>query len=433
MARTAPGPNIPAIPGMNPGVFIMGGGGNGGGSGGKGGGRDGKGGGGKGANGGDSASEGGRGAGACGQGSGGGCPNPAHGTGGQTTAGDPVDVATGRVFTVPALDLVLPGPMRLVIARQYSSTAIERDVGLGFGWTHSLAWEIEQRRRELVLWRGDGTREHIPNPEPGQQIMLSPARSIAREEGFYVLRDEKGWNRYFRQVSPGHRYVLFRIQNRWDHRIELEYDAHGRLSSVTDSVFRVVRVSRYRNGRISAFEVRNGPPGAEYVRFYSYRYDDAGDLIEVKDAEGNTTRYRYGEHLMTHHEYADGLTVRYRYDQQGRCVETWACYPEGRDPSLADGVPNVLADGRTPAKGVLHCVIDYYDGYTEVTDSRQIRRYEINEHKKISMGCLGRSVWTHTYDEHGNLTSSTDPVKATWQWRRDAWGAWSARRIPWET
>ena len=26
MARTAPVPNIPAIPGMNPGVFIMGGG-----------------------------------------------------------------------------------------------------------------------------------------------------------------------------------------------------------------------------------------------------------------------------------------------------------------------------------------------------------------------------------------------------------------------
>ncbi|WP_441292260.1 hypothetical protein ACSRUE_19300 [Sorangium sp. KYC3313] len=95
MARTAPVPNIPAIPGMNPGVFITGGGPGGG-----------KGGAGKGGNGGDSASEGGRGAGASGQGSGGGCPNPAHGRGGQTTAGDPVDVATGRAFTVPALDLV---------------------------------------------------------------------------------------------------------------------------------------------------------------------------------------------------------------------------------------------------------------------------------------------------------------------------------------
>ncbi|WP_437874585.1 RHS repeat-associated core domain-containing protein [Sorangium sp. So ce513] len=422
MARTAPVPNIPAIPGMNPGVFIMGGGGNGGGSGGKGGGKDGKGGAGNGNNGGDSASESGRGAGACGQGSGGGCPNPAHGSGGQTTAGDPVDVATGRVSTVPALDLVLPGPMRLVIARQYSSKAIERDVGLGFGWTHSLAWEIEERRRDLVLWRGDGTREQILRPEPGQLARLSPARSIAREEGFYVLRDETGWNRYFRQVSPGNRYVLFRIQNRWDHRIELEYDQQGRLSTITDSAFRVVRVSRDMKGRIGAFEVRNGPPGAEYVRFYSYRYDDAGDLVEVKDAEGNVTRYRYGEHLLTHVEYADGLTVQHRYDRQGRCIETWASYPEGKDPSLAEGVPEVLADGRTPAKGVLHCVLDYYDDYTEVADSRQLRRYSLNEHKKVDKGCWGSSVWTQTYDENGNLTSSSDPVNATWRWIRDEWG-----------
>ncbi|WP_437906214.1 hypothetical protein WME95_49710 [Sorangium sp. So ce327] len=40
MARTAPVPNIPAIPGMNPGVFIMGGGGGSGGKGGKGSGKD---------------------------------------------------------------------------------------------------------------------------------------------------------------------------------------------------------------------------------------------------------------------------------------------------------------------------------------------------------------------------------------------------------
>ncbi|KYF76097.1 hypothetical protein BE11_34410 [Sorangium cellulosum] len=322
---------------MNPGVFIMGGGGNGGGSGGKGGGKDGKGGAGNGNNGGDSASETGRGAGASGQGSGSGCPNPAHGSGGQTTAGDPVDVATGRVFTVPALDLVLPGPMRLVIARQYSSKAIERDVGLGFGWTHSLAWEIEERRRDLVLWRGDGTREQILRPEPGQLARLSPARSIAHEEGFYVLHDETGWNRYFRQVSPGNRYVLFRIQNRWDHRIELEYDQQGRLSTITDSAFRVVRVSRDMKGRIGAFEVRNGPPGADYVRFYTYRYDDAGNLAVIRDALGASTHYEHGSRGALTRVWDDlGEVVAYQYDGVGNVVE--AVMPNG-------GVTRMAYDG----------------------------------------------------------------------------------------
>ncbi|MDC0680155.1 hypothetical protein [Sorangium atrum] len=91
MARTAPVPNIPAIPGMNPGVFILGGGGGGGGSNGTGGnggaGRQGAG----GSNGGKSASGGGKGAldpqryPLCG------------------TKSHPVDVATGRAFTHPSV------------------------------------------------------------------------------------------------------------------------------------------------------------------------------------------------------------------------------------------------------------------------------------------------------------------------------------------
>ncbi|WP_437956813.1 DUF6531 domain-containing protein [Sorangium sp. So ce119] len=120
MARTAPFPNIPAIPGMNPGVFIMGGGAGSGGRGGPNGGagqnRQGA----NGQNGGNDGQGGGRGANGCGQGSGAGCPNPAHGGGGGTAAGDPVDIADGRVFTIPQLDLVLPGPLLLLLHRSYS-------------------------------------------------------------------------------------------------------------------------------------------------------------------------------------------------------------------------------------------------------------------------------------------------------------------------
>ncbi|WP_437857163.1 hypothetical protein [Sorangium sp. So ce363] len=60
MARTAPVPNIPAIPGMNPGVFIMGGGGSNGGGSGKGGKGSGKDQGADGSNGGNGANGGGK-------------------------------------------------------------------------------------------------------------------------------------------------------------------------------------------------------------------------------------------------------------------------------------------------------------------------------------------------------------------------------------
>lgn len=116
MPRTAPIPNMVAIPGMCPGVVIKAGGAGGGGSGaGRGKGKGGK----KGARtkgGKDDAKDGKKNAGACGNGSNadGGCPNPQHGGGGQVTAGDPVDVATGRVFTVPAVDLALGGPFPFI-------------------------------------------------------------------------------------------------------------------------------------------------------------------------------------------------------------------------------------------------------------------------------------------------------------------------------
>src|SRR5688572_27865460 len=119
--RTAPVPNIPAIPGMNPGVFVLGGGGDGGGAGGRGGGagKDKQGANGK--NGGDNASGGGKGA--CGSGqNGGACPNH-HGKkgSGKGSKGDPVDIVTGRVFTIPVTDVHLPGPLPLTLTRSYTS------------------------------------------------------------------------------------------------------------------------------------------------------------------------------------------------------------------------------------------------------------------------------------------------------------------------
>ncbi|MDC0676986.1 DUF6531 domain-containing protein [Sorangium atrum] len=105
---------------MNPGVFVLGGGGGGGGSGGKGG---------KGSRGNQKANgknggkgTGGGGKGACGNGTGdpngGSCPRHHKGKkSGKASKGDPVDVVTGNVFTNPALDVELPGPLPLEIAR----------------------------------------------------------------------------------------------------------------------------------------------------------------------------------------------------------------------------------------------------------------------------------------------------------------------------
>jgi len=83
---------------MNPGIFVMGGGGGGGGGSGKGGSGSGGDQGADGEGGGDDAEGGGGNAGPCGTGGTAGCPG-AHNGGGHLAAGDPVDIATGIVYT----------------------------------------------------------------------------------------------------------------------------------------------------------------------------------------------------------------------------------------------------------------------------------------------------------------------------------------------
>ena len=144
--RSAPAPDLLPIPGMDPGTIVAGGGGGSGdGDGSAGEGGDGE--GGNGGNGGNDANGGGPGAGACGQGANGSCPNCSS----HAQAGDPVDVLTGEVFTIPKTDLDLAGFFALRIDRSYSTARRTRNVGMGWGWTHSLAWEMHRHGRTLEV------------------------------------------------------------------------------------------------------------------------------------------------------------------------------------------------------------------------------------------------------------------------------------------
>lgn len=420
MARTAPVPNMVAIPGMNPGIFVLGGGGDGGGSGaGNGKGKGGKqGAGGK--NGGKDANGGGPNAGACGAGSGAGCPNPAHGGGGGTAAGDPVDVAGGRVFTAPQLDLVLPGPLLLLVHRSYSSAATDRDVGLGRGWSCSLSWEIEVRRRTLVLHRPNGARLTLPIPGVGEPVQVGQGAVLQRDESGYTVIDADGRVHLFQPSAgePG----LWRLSGIADlsgNRVSLHYRDDA-LDLIVDSAGRFVHVRRAPDGHIAAFDVDGG--GGRCARHRTYEYDGEGDLVIVRDGAGSPLRFTYDEHRLTRMEYASGLTVHHVYDGQGRCVETWCDHGGAPDPALADDAPRTLADGVTPAKGFLHAKLEFGDDFTQVVTSLQVRRYETNALGTVDKATNGGGVTTLDYDGAGHVLAHTDPAGAVTTYRRDARG-----------
>ncbi|WP_437872534.1 hypothetical protein [Sorangium sp. So ce363] len=77
-------------------------------------------------------------------------------------------------------------------------------------------------------------------------------------------------------------------------------------------------------------------------------------------------------------------------------------------------MPTHLADGRTVARGIYHCKLEFgEDGYVEVADSITVHRYFGNRFGKLDKAVSAGAVFSQTYDEHGRLRTFVDPVGAT--------------------
>src|SRR6185437_315306 len=148
-------------------------------------------------------------------------------------------VVTGTVFTAPKTDLWLPGRFTLDFRRSYSSAHRDVDLGMGFGWTHSLAWTLEENGPLGHLMTGDGRRVEFPRlREPGEVTSLRSWR-ILKGDGFYVVRPGSEFDHFFEPVEPGSkRYRLKAVKYRNRGMVSLQYE-RGRLARVVDAVGRV--------------------------------------------------------------------------------------------------------------------------------------------------------------------------------------------------
>jgi RHS repeat-associated protein len=412
MARSAPVPDIPPIPGMCPSIAVLAGGGDGGdGSGedaGDGSGDDNAG----GDNSADQAAGDGRGP-----------PDfqryPECGY-----ASHPVDVVTGRAFTHPAIDLQLPGPLPLVFERMYSSKMSNRDTGLGYGWGHTFGWEIEVARRKISVWNQQGVAVEFPAIPVGGEA-IGPWGWVIRREawGFVVDANDGLWHVFSQPFEEGRRYRLTAVEDRNKNRITIVYD-DNKLVEIQDSAGRTVRVKSTPDGHIASLEVLNAVQNGRWVAFARYLYDDRGDLVAATDADGHTARFAYDDrHLLVSDTDRVGLCFHFVYDEKGRCVESWGDYPGRRDPSLVEGLPRYLADGHTRVKGIHHCRFTFLDdGYSEVADSTQVRRYFGNKDGLINKKVEAGGVQTNAYDDKGFLLARTNALKATTTFERDARG-----------
>ena len=400
---------------MCPGIVVLGGGGGGGGGDGDGDG-SGDGAGGDGSGNGKDGKGDGKGSGSCGAGGASGCTNCKS----KNSAGDPVDVASGKVFTDRIPILFLPGHFNLELLRSYSTARRNIDIGLGHGWQHTLGWELEEHAKELHVLTGDGRVVDLPKPPIGGEVVQGAWGALGFEL-YTVVRPGNDFLHEFARLSKGdQRHRLRRVMCRHYGDLWLEYEGE-RLAKVTDTVGRTILFSAAPDGfHIGTVSVPS--PDGPTIVFARFEYDARNDLVAATDADGHTTRYAYDEdHRLVRLEYPTGLVVHWVYDDLGRCRETWADYPSGTDPALEPSLPKTLADDRTPAKGILHCRLEYGDDYTEVVDSVGIGRFFSGPDGQTAKAVSAAGgVTERAFDAAGRVIAMVDPTGGRWTYEYDA-------------
>ena len=321
------------------------------------------------------------------------------------TEAHPVDVVTGRVFTHSIMDLGLPGPLPFTFERSYSSTASKEDQGLGWGWGHSLGWFVEVERRRVRVWNDKGICVSFPVPQIGHSVQGDWGWVLRRELwGFAVDANDEVWRVFSVTFDEGKTFRLSAIDDRNKNRIALTYD-DDKLVEVMDSAGRIIKVTSTAEGLITSLQVKNAEHQGQWIRFARYEYDDKRRLVRVTDADDHSWRYQYDEYnrLVRDTDRA-GLSFCFRYDEKDRGIEAWGEYVGKRDPSLADDLPKFLADGRTRANGIYHRKFDYHkDGYTEVTDTTETRRYYGNRKGMLDKAVTGGAVTSSKYDDSAGV------------------------------
>ncbi|WP_437624563.1 PAAR-like domain-containing protein [Sorangium sp. So ce1151] len=368
-------------------------------------------------------SNGGGGGGGSGQGADPPSPPAPPGADGQASAGHPVDVVTGAMYTNPVADLELPGPLVVTLERSYSTAAVRHRCGVGWGWSHDLAWSARRRGDELELTAPGGRTQVLSWPAQDHVLLLPFGVRVAAVGEDLLVEEDDGLARVLRRTGPEERFALVEIRDAFGNKATMEWRG-DELTGIVDGVGRRARLER--QGPFSWWEVtatdEQGTPHTR--RAVTYELDGAGDLVRVIDGGGAEIRYEYDEeHYLIREILPDGLAFHFRYEAiEGvkRCVETWGEIA-GRDVLAELGAPRLPG-----ARGIHHTRLSYDParGRTVVIDGEgATHTYMGNALGLVTAYVDPRGhARAYTYDTVGRLLSLRDGGGRTTRWSYNAAG-----------
>ncbi|OPA89915.1 type IV secretion protein Rhs, partial [Pseudomonas fluorescens] len=320
------------------------------------------------------------------------------------TNGCPVSMVTGEEL-LTLTDGVLDGILPFEWTRLYRTSAVEVDVGLGFGWSHSLAQRLVVSGDSVVWTDHENRSTEFPLPtdarpaitnslaEAAIYLGASPDELVlAQASRFYHFRDG----------------VLVSISDAYDNRLRIARDFIGRIERLDNGVGRSLCL-RYELGRIVAVDYQvqraKGYEPYEWVTeqsVVSYAYDDLGRLVSATNAVGESEVYRYDEqHVILERGLAGGASFFWAWERSGkaaRCIRHWASFSQ-MDTRYVWG-----DDGRV----TVHNADGSQEVYVHDDRARLVQRVDPDgaEHFK-------------SYDAKGRLTVEQDPLGAVTAYQYD--------------
>lgn len=311
---------------------------------------------------------------------------------------EPVDLITGRVI-YEVTDFEIPGVIPISWERNwYSDSSYEGPLGHGMHHKYDLNLQADPGRSAMILILGDGRLVAFPYMiAEGDDFYMREEKLTLKciDRNQYEVIDHTERLNYIFELAQEYTYKLVRLKNDAGFTIQLEYDRNYNLVKMIDTAGRILNFDLDEQKHIISIKARHRN---EERLLVTYQYNEAGDLIAIGDALGQTTTIHYQNHLMQTKTDRNGHRFYWEYDGNetgSRCMHTW-----GDD-------------------GLLQGWISYKDGYNEVTDSlNETSVYYFDENKLCTQikDPLGNSTF-HEYtvfmepyrdiDEEGNVTGYT--------------------------
>lgn len=350
------------------------------------------------------------------------------------TGGEPISLVTGEEL-LELQDFTFSGLIPQSWTRTYRSSN-RRNVGLGVGWTHPLCEELVIEQSQVHLHNAEGRRISFVLPDVGDtSVNRTEKLRLFRLEAdrFFVSSTAPGaqLTREFFQVAGTGAFSLIALWDSLGNGLELQHE-QGKLTQISTADLAWI-FSYHPDGNIAAIQQLNGQQlnGQQESRtLVSYRYSDAGDLVQATDAAGKSEHYAYQHHLISQRTLKTGYRFYFEWDSElanARCVHNWGDKIDGQatyDYRFLWDKPNrrvTLTDTRGGKQTYQFNAQGLPIFHRDAEGGETRTRYDSWGNITQVIDPVGAVTKFH-YDAEQRLYSATDKTGHTRSLKRDAWG-----------